>query len=287
MNEMNLAINDIRNRSTDYCSNPTTLLSTSGMDTCGMNTAWGDMMTNITPATDASKKSLSSIQDTDDYLQYNIAKSTNDELVKINNYNPMDSTKKMYNVYNNIQDDLTVSTSTMKQQNDYISLNTARFCQAQGMINEREIGHVNPGALFPGDSIEFPLGMLYEVVHQQNYLTGDNIVVIWPRVEVLDPQVNEHLTTQIHVLNNSMISSLNDAIKIKENSFYFLDKTIHFLNKFPVSEVVLYNMLGNEVYQSNSQFLKKINLQNTPSGTYLLVIRLTDGTIRKEKLVVQ
>ena len=170
---------------------------------------------------------------------------------------------------------------------DYIALKTARFCQAQGMINEREIGHVNPGALFPGDSIEFPLGMLYEVVHQQNYLTGDNIVVIWPRVEVLDPQVNEHLTTQIHVLNNSMISSLNDAIKIKENSFYFLDKTIHFLNKFPVSEVVLYNMLGNEVYQSNSQFLKKINLQNTPSGTYLLVTRLTDGTIRKEKLVVQ
>ena len=124
MNEMNMAIKDIRNRSTDYCSNPTTLLSTSGMDTCGMNTAWGDMMTNITPATDASKKSLSSIQDTDDYLQYNITKSTNDELIKINNYNPMDSTKKMYNVYNNIQDDLTVSTSTMKQQNDYISLNT-------------------------------------------------------------------------------------------------------------------------------------------------------------------
>ena len=56
---------------------------------------------------------------------------------------------------------------------------------------------------------------------------------------------------------------------------------------FPVSEVVLYNMLGNEVYQSNSPFLKKINLQNTPSGTYLMVIRLTDGTIRKEKLVVQ
>ena len=170
---------------------------------------------------------------------------------------------------------------------DYISLNTARFCQAQGMINEREIGHVNPGALFPGDSIEFPAGMFYEVAHQQNYLTGDNIVVIWPRVEVFDPQINEYLTTQIHVLNNSMISSLNDAIKIKENGFYFLDKTIHFLNKFPVSEVVLYNMLGNEVYQSNSQFLKKINLQNTPSGTYLMVIRLTDGTIRKEKLVVQ
>ena len=170
---------------------------------------------------------------------------------------------------------------------DYISLNTARFCQAQGMINEREIGHVNPGALFPGDSIEFPLGMFYEVAHQQNYLTGDNIVVIWPRVQVSGPQVNEHLTNQIHVLNKSIISGKNDAIKIKENCFYFTNKTIHFLNEFSVSEVVLYNMLGNKVYKSNAPFLKVVNLQNTPSGTYLLVIRLTDGTIRKEKLVVQ
>jgi hypothetical protein len=170
---------------------------------------------------------------------------------------------------------------------DYISLNTARLCQAQGMINEREIGHVNPGALFPGDSIVFPVGMFYEVVHQQNYLSGDNIVVIWPRVEVLDPQLNEHLTTQIHVQDNLMISSLKGAIKSKESVFYLSDKTIHFLNEFSVSEVVLYNMLGNEVYKSNSTWLKKINLQNTPSGTYLMVIRLSDGTIRKEKLIIQ
>tara|TARA_B100000795_G_scaffold155956_1_gene116999 strand:+ start:123 stop:815 length:693 start_codon:yes stop_codon:yes gene_type:complete len=170
---------------------------------------------------------------------------------------------------------------------DYISLNTARFCQAQGMINEREIGHVNPGALFPGDSIELPLGMLYEVVQQQNYLIGDNIVVIWPRVEVLDPQINEHLTAQLYVKNKSMISKIEDAIKSKETAFYFTDKTIHFLNKFSVSEVVLYNMLGNEVYRSNSPQLKKINLENTPKGTYLIVIRLIDGTIRKEKLSVQ
>ena len=170
---------------------------------------------------------------------------------------------------------------------DYIALKTARFCQDQGMINEREIGHINPGALFPGDSIEFPLGILYEVVHQQNYLTGDNIVVIWPRVEVFDPQVNEHLTTQIHVQNNLMINSLKGASKNNEIGFFFSDKTIHFMNEFLASEVVLYNMLGNEVYKSNSLSLKKINLQNIPRGTFLLVIQLKDGTIRKEKLIVQ
>ena len=170
---------------------------------------------------------------------------------------------------------------------DQIALRAARLCQPQGLVDEREIGHINPGALFPGDSIELPIGMMYEVVHQQNYLTGDNIVVIWPRVQTTDSQDNEHVTTNIYVLNNSMISSLNDDVVNKDNAFYLSDKTIHFLNKFPVLEVVLYNMLGNEVYHSNSQFLKKINLQNTPNGTYLLVIRFADGTIRKEKLVVQ
>ena len=170
---------------------------------------------------------------------------------------------------------------------DQIALRAARSCQPQGLVDEREIGHINPGALFPGDSIELPIGMMYEVVHQQNYLTGDNIVVIWPRVQVSGSQVNEHLTINVHVLYNSMISRIDDAITSKDNIFYFSDKTIHFLNEFSISEVALYNMLGNEVYQSNSQFLKKINLQNTPSGTYLMVIRLTDGTIRKEKLVVQ
>ena len=171
---------------------------------------------------------------------------------------------------------------------DHIALRAARICQnqSQALVDEREIGHINPGALFPGDSIELPLGMMYEIVHQQNYLTGDNIVVIWPRVQVSGPQANEHLTANLHVLNNSMISSLDDAIASKDNAFYFIDKTIHFLNEFSISEVVLYNMLGNEVYQSKSQFVKKINLQNAPSGTYLLVMYLLDGTIRKEKLIV-
>ena len=170
---------------------------------------------------------------------------------------------------------------------DQIALRAARLCQPQGLVDEREIGHINPGALFPGDSIELPIGMMYEVVHQQNYLTGDNIVVIWPRVQVSGSQVNEHLTSNVHVLYNSMISSIDDAITSKENIFYFSDKTIHFLNEFSISEVALYNMLGNKVYKSNSPLLKKISLENTPSGTYLMVIRLTDGTIRKEKLVVQ
>jgi len=45
-------------------------------------------------------------------------------------------------------------------------------------------------------------------------------------------------------------------------------------------------MIGKEVFQSNSQLLKKINLQTITSGTYLMVIRLKDGAIRKEKIIV-
>ncbi len=169
---------------------------------------------------------------------------------------------------------------------DHIALRAARLCQSQSLVDEREIGHINPGALFPGDSIELPFGMMYEVVHQQNYLSGDNIVVIWPRVQFSGSQANEHLTNHMHVLNNSMISSLDDSNTSKDNTFYFSDRTIHFQNEFELSELVLYNMLGNKVYQSNSQLVKKINLQKQPSGTYLLVMYLLDGTIRKEKLIL-
>ena len=172
---------------------------------------------------------------------------------------------------------------------DHIALRAARLCQsqAQALADEREIGHINPGALFPGDSIELPLGMLYEVVNHQNYLIGDNIVVIWPRVQLPSSQQNEHFTAQIYVRNKSIISGINDAIKSKKNCFYFTNKTIHFLNEFSVSEVVLYNMLANEVYKSNYPSLKKVNLHNIAIGNYLMVIRLTDGTIRKEKLIVR
>ena len=170
---------------------------------------------------------------------------------------------------------------------DHIALRAARVCQNQGLVDEREIGHFNPGSLFPGDSIELPLGMLYEVVHQQNYLSGDNIVVIWPRVQLSGSQANEHLTNHMHVLNNSMISSLDDAITSKDNAFYCSEKIIHFPNEFSASEVVLYNILGNIVYQAKRPLLREINLKNTTSGTYLMVIRQTDGTIRKEKLIVK
>ena len=59
------------------------------------------------------------------------------------------------------------------------------------------------------------------------------------------------------------------------------------MNEISVSELVLYNMFGSEVYKSNYPSLKKVNLQNITIGSYLMVIRLTDGTIRKEKLIVQ
>ena len=170
---------------------------------------------------------------------------------------------------------------------DDIVLKAARLCQSQGLVGEREIGHINPGSLFPGDSIELPFSIMHEIIHQQNYLTGDNIVVIWPRVQISGSQANEHFTTQIHVLNNSMISSLKDATKSRDNIFYFSDKFIHFMNDLPVLNVVLYDMLGNEVYQSKSPLLKKINLHNITIGNYLIVIRLKDGTIRKEKLIIK
>lgn len=169
---------------------------------------------------------------------------------------------------------------------DYIALKAARFCQVQGLVSQREIAHINPGALFPGDSIKLPSGLFYEVVQQQNYLIGDNIVVIWPRVEIFGPQVNEHVTVEIYVENNSMINGIKDAVESKEKFFYFSDNTIQFVNEFEVLEVTLYNILGSEVYKLSSP-LKEINLQSMPIGAYFMLARFADGTVKQEKIIVQ
>jgi hypothetical protein len=169
---------------------------------------------------------------------------------------------------------------------DYIALHSARFCQVDGMVSEREIGHINPFGLFPGDSIEFPSGLFYEVVQQQNYIIGDNIVVIWPRVEVPNTQINEHLSTEIYVFNSSMISGIKDVGTSNKAFFVFANNIIKFSKNLSVSKIALYNVLGKELYNISSPS-RTVNLQHFSKGTYFLAVQFTDGTVKKEKIIVQ
>ncbi|MDB9809349.1 hypothetical protein OAB72_01350, partial [Flavobacteriales bacterium] len=80
-----------------------------------------------------------------------------------------------------------------------ILLETANYSQSQGLTNVRTIGGQGPNFIFPNDSIQFSPGFLYEIVTQQNYLLGDNIVVIWPKVSSPINQSTQHEYKNVYV----------------------------------------------------------------------------------------
>jgi len=121
--EMNTAIADIRERSIDYCSNQTTLLTATGMETCGMNQKLAEARSNIQSAYNASNKSFKSIKDTDDYPQYSITQPVYQKITNIYNYDPMKSTQKVYDASTGTENGIDASITSMSQQNKYITEN--------------------------------------------------------------------------------------------------------------------------------------------------------------------
>ena len=76
-----------------------------------------------------------------------------------------------------------------------ILLKAARYDASLGLVSNRTIGGQGPNFMYPDDSIQFVPGFLFEVVTNQNYLIGDNIVVIWPKADVPNTisQTNQYI----------------------------------------------------------------------------------------------
>ena len=89
-----------------------------------------------------------------------------------------------------------------------ILLKAARYDASLGLVSNRTIGGQGPNFMYPDDSIQFVPGFLFEVVTNQNYLIGDNIVVIWPKADVPNTinQTNQYIYSNLHVLSNSILS---------------------------------------------------------------------------------
>ena len=93
-----------------------------------------------------------------------------------------------------------------------ILIKVALFDNILGLYNIRTIGGQGPNFIYPGDSIQFVPGFLFEVVTSTNYLIGDNIVVIWPKADAPNTisQTNQYIYSNLHVLSNS-ISSISES----------------------------------------------------------------------------
>ena len=166
-----------------------------------------------------------------------------------------------------------------------VLIKAASYSQTQGLTNTRTVGGQGPNFIFPGDSIQFVQGFLYEVVTQQNYLIGDNIVVIWPKVAVPISQSTQYIYENMFVKGQAMVSFVSEITnKLK---FYPqpANNQISFESSRNVVQVQIFDLLGRNI---NTYSLDKniLNTTNIESGMYLISAQFEDGTFLQNKLQI-
>ena len=169
-----------------------------------------------------------------------------------------------------------------------ILLKAARYDANLSLVNSRTIGGQGPNFMYPDDSIQFVPGFLFEVVTNQSYLIGDNIVVIWPKADVPNTisQTNQHIYSNLHVLSNS-ISSISEK-NSKANYFYPqpAKDMIYFNSSDQIKAVKIFNILGKEVSSYNVS-VSSITISHLPQGLYLLKIQTEKGEEKLQKLIIK
>ena len=169
-----------------------------------------------------------------------------------------------------------------------ILLKAARHDPVLGLVSNRTIGGQGPNFIYPDDSIQFVPGFLFEVVTTQNYLIGDNIVVIWPKADVPNTinQTNQYIYSNLHVLSNS-ISSISEKTK-KVHYFYPQPaKDRVYFNSSPlIRSVKIFNILGREVASYNVS-ASPIAISHLPQGLYLLKMQTEKGEEKLQKLIIK
>ena len=169
-----------------------------------------------------------------------------------------------------------------------ILLKAARYDASLGLVSNRTIGGQGPNFIYPDDSIQFVPGFLFEVVTNQSYLIGDNIVVIWPKADVPNTisQTNQYIYSNLHVLSNS-ISSISEK-NSKANYFYPqpAKDMIYFNSSDQIKAVKIFNILGKEVSSYNVS-VSSIAISHLPQGIYLLKMQTEKGEEKLQKLIIK
>ena len=170
-----------------------------------------------------------------------------------------------------------------------ILLKAARYDANLGFVNSRTIGGQGPNFIFPNDSIQFVPGFLFEVVTTQNYLIGDNIVVIWPKAAVPPSisQTNQNAYSNLYVLSNSSVTFISEKTG-KAQYFYPqpANDKLYFYSHGLITSVKIFNILGKEV-RSFILSESSIAIPNLPQGLYLVKIQTKNEGEKVQKLIIK
>ena len=163
-----------------------------------------------------------------------------------------------------------------------INVFLATYDEAEGLNPEHWIvGFSNielePGEIFTPPN---PEDIYDQATANYNYGPGDNIVVIWPVIDVAETQTSESIYNDLYVNNPNSIEVFDDL----DFEIITRDNLIDIKTTEKVSKVVMFDLKGRIVFNENAL---KIATKNISCGIYILQVNFTDGYSQSRKVMVE
>ena len=156
------------------------------------------------------------------------------------------------------------------------------------LTNIRTVGGQGPVFIYPGDSIQFIQNFLYEVVTNQNYNLGDNIVVIWPKLASPVNQTNEYAYNNVFVKQNptsiqSLFNNYFDEIIIYPNP---VNSIVNFDENIKMDKLKIFSIDGKLILEINISE-KQFDVSKINEGNYIFQLFFQGNLIETKKVIIQ
>ncbi|MBF90903.1 MAG: hypothetical protein CMP75_03975 [Flavobacteriales bacterium] len=113
-----------------------------------------------------------------------------------------------------------------------------------------------------------------------NYGPGDNIVVIWPVIDIAETQTSESIYNDLYVNDPNSIVSFDDL----DFEIITRDNLINVQTIENVLQVVMFDLNGRIVFNENGL---NIATKSISSGIYILQVNFADGYSQSRKVMVE
>ena len=142
--------------------------------------------------------------------------------------------------------------------------------------------------LEPGDSLHFywdedsESGPYDDVIIQNSYDGGDNIIVVWPVVDGNISQTVEQYYHGVHVTGNVAVVEAPEKVDFKV--FVSSEQFVEIKTEKEIVSLSVVDLTGKEVYRGSDT---KVSTKNFPVGIYIVQVNFKDGLSQSRKVLVK
>ena len=142
--------------------------------------------------------------------------------------------------------------------------------------------------LEPGDSLHFhwneenESGPYDDVIIQNSYDGGDNIIVVWPVVDGNISQTVEQYYHGVHVTGNVAVVEAPETVNFKV--FVSSEQFVEIKTEKVIASLSVVDLTGEEVYRGTDI---KVSTKNFPIGIYIVQVNFKDGLSQSRKVLVK